>query len=283
MRVVPLLVLALACADGDKSNPPSVEADLEVTRELIGFGEVALGESEIVFLSVRNNTDGEVRLTADIAGPDAFSVTSPELPTTIPGNDGVTLTVQYMPSEAGEFEATMSVSTVRSAIPVRLTGVARAGEVEAVPIAVALEFSVGMDRETGAMPITIRNNGDGELVVRSITVPEGLPYFVLAEAFEPFSLSGATAADVRVAYEIPLDLPAEFGGQLLIETNDPVTPSLVVPLSASVLAGSTTLTTPVETGDTSDPPTDSETDSGHTGDTGALGETGDTGPGDSGL
>ena len=258
MRVLmPLLALAAACGDGDKTIPPRPEAPLEASRDLIGFGEVALGTFEYVFLTVSNNTGDEVELSAAFSGPPHFSVSNPALPVTIGADDGVTLTVQFLPTEAGDFEASLDLSTPSDALAVELTGLARAPVAEVTPAEAVVELTAGSDRATGTTPITLRNTGEGELVVADIRVPEGEPFFGLAEDFVAFSLSPNTARDISVAYEIPLDGEPEYAGQLVIDSNDPTSPSVAVPLLA--LVGE-----PADTGDSARP-SDSFTDSADTG------------------
>ena len=280
MRLFPTLLLALAaCGDGDKTIPPRAEPDLEVSRDLVGFGEVPLGETEVVFLSVKNNTGREVELSYALDGPAVFSVPSPDLPAPIPPEDSITLTVQYAPTEAGEFAGTLQVSTAADAVAVSLIGLARAPALEVTPGALDLELTAGdPEGATGGAPFTLRNNGDGDLVVSGVVVTAGDPQFTLATPFEPLVLAPATAADVRVAWDVPVDTPGRIDGELRIDSNDPTTPVLLLPLVAVIGEATTTV---LDTGDTSDTgdtfhPTDSATDTGVV-DTGAV-HTGDTGP-----
>jgi hypothetical protein len=268
-----LLIVATACGDGDTTIPPRVEVEFEVSKDRIGFGEVALGELETVFLSVDNRTRSDVELTGVIEGPAAFTVTSPQLPMPILADDAVTLTLQYLPTEPGDFEAVLALSTAKNALDVVLMGSAQAPAVELGSLELALPLGEGL--VAGTSPITVRNSGAGDLVVTAVTVPEGEPYFALAEPIEGFTLAMNTARDVVITWDVPVDAVGEFTGRLEVVSNDLDAPVISAGLRALV----------TESGDTS---ADSGGSYGPV-DTGAVStttpalETGDTGVVDSAV
>jgi hypothetical protein len=76
----------------------------------LAFPEVAVGDSAVLLLSVRNLSTAPLTLGAALTGTGAFR-TSALLPTVIPGNDSLHVPVLFQPPHFGTFRDTLRLSS----------------------------------------------------------------------------------------------------------------------------------------------------------------------------
>jgi hypothetical protein len=91
-----------------------------------------------------------------------------------------------------------------------------------------LELGALQTRQVHERTITVGNRGSGSLVVTGATLePEGGPFAIVSA---PSSVSPRGSAPLVVSFSV--DVPGAHSAELVLTSNDPVTPRLVVPLRA---------------------------------------------------
>jgi hypothetical protein len=201
--------------------PPAIE----VTPQLVSFGEVGVGRSSTVEVVVSNRGQGQLSIVAVVA-PKPFRTSLTSLD--VPAGESRSVELSFSPEEVGDFEEFLAIRSndpERKTVQVRLGGSALAEapdpRIEVNPLAV--DFGQ-VSACTGPLRwVTVRNGGSDALTLSAFRYPEGF-------------LGPARSRQVKPGREF--SFPVTFaprsagalGGELKIFSNDPTAGMVAVAL-----------------------------------------------------
>ena len=234
-QVVDFGILPAINLDGGSSvTPPSgTSPRLQVDPASLDFGNVVIGQSRTLSLSIRNGGTATLTVSSVVSSSPRYTVES-VLPLTVTPGSTQQLQIRFTPAAAatGAQTATLTVSSndsLTGPVIVSLTGIGASTELPKVRIDVspqALDFSDVNSGQIKDLTIQIRNLGVDPMTVTSATVSNSR--FQLLSANFPLTVlpSGLSVLQVRFA-------PAVAGlqaGTLTINSNDTANPAVNVAL-----------------------------------------------------
>jgi len=231
--VLLLVVFAFAaCEDDVLIETPPV---MQIGTERLEFGAVAVGRSASQSVTVLNAGSGILKLALPEIeeGAEAFSATLGEQEIDPAGQ--AVITVTFAPPAIGRFEGKLLIKgndPKTPALRISLGGDGyRKGALEVEPHLV--DFGLVNAGQVADGKITVRNVGNGELLVTDISLEPGTsPDFYILSSTKPGELPAGAEALVRLAYRPGLQsLPPEEGA-LLVRAADPLNPEVRVRLLA---------------------------------------------------
>lgn len=253
-RLAPFLVsclFALACTDEPPASGPSRPPGLAINPERLAFLCVTPGCDETLSLNVtvvgdRRVAIKRVLLSGDENGDFSF-VSSEEPPFIIGGNSGFTVDVRYAPKGAPSSSAVELLITYTDASPEESEDRLEAGELR-IPLVrrvvgepqlevapKALSFGVVTAGESRTLPLTISNEGFGNVALELASV-ESDHEAVTATLPEEGGLVPGASAEVEVTFSPTVEGYVQ-ATLLLTPTQRDLPP-------ASVKVEGTSLTTP---------------------------------------
>lgn len=207
-----------------------VDSNLTPVNSTGTVGSVAVGDTTTTTVAFENTGDAAATLS-DVSATDP-QVTVTDAPDTIPAGDTATVTVAFSPTQAGDTQATLAVSTAdgsTGSVSLTGTGIAPALRVSDN----ALKFGeMGVDG-AATETLAISNYGTDTLTIADIGITgSAADAFTVGEP--PTTIAPGETATVDVTAT-----PATAGQQdatLTIESTDPTTPRRTVGLSATGVA-----------------------------------------------
>ncbi len=234
-------VLESAIADGFIELSGRGDAcDLQVVPSRVSFGGVASGRSAQRAVSIENAggvacSVTRLALAAGTSGEFAI-VAPPSLPATIAPGASLAVDLSYSPADSGSDMGALEIDgsdpgepTLRVDLEGRRLGIGEC-TLAAVPDPVAFgAVPMGMPRTIG---VQIRNDGTSLCTVLNVALGSGTsPDFRLMPPGAPIVIRSGQTRSVDITYD-PLD-PGRDTGSLEVFSLNPVTPTLVVPLSGT--------------------------------------------------
>jgi len=221
--------VAMDLADDSGAATPT----LGVSPAALDFGDVALGTTRDLSVTVRNDGEGILSGSATTTGAPFTLATGS--PFRVEAGRSATVTVRYTAADPITQSGTLSITSNggSAAVPLRGSGAGTpAPELSVTPAAVDLgDVTVGLAREA---PLTLRNAGSAPLRVSSLSFSN--PRFSAG-------ISTALTLDAGAAYTLAIrfepTVAANETGDLTIVSNDPRRPTLTVPLAGRGVAGPT--------------------------------------------
>lgn len=188
---------------------------ISVTPRSLSFGEVPVGESATLELSITNTGSAplELRSVSVIEGSQWFDASGGG---TLEEGASTTVSVTFTPEESGSKSGRIVVQSndpSNPALTVQLSGTGVEGDLTVSPSAVSFG-DVSID-ETRTETITLSNDGDAPVTVTSVTVT-GADSAAFAANVRGVTLDGGESRDVQVSFS-----PSEeraFQGTLLVRT-----------------------------------------------------------------
>lgn len=226
-----LLGVGIATATGCQGPTAVTGPMLVVEGGGVYLPEVPEGETAYTFLTLRNAGNGPLLLHATdlVAAPAWGSVGWPAMPLLLSPDARLALRLEYAPARGSADGAVWidSDDDARPRLRVPLDGL------DPLPTVEASQPEVSFDpiQPGGAANATVRiaNGGDGTLGIRRVSLsPETSADFSL-EAEVVDALAPGEWMEATITYR-PTGGGADHGA-LLVETDDPADPLLVVPLS----------------------------------------------------
>ncbi len=231
-----LLGLALAACQEDGLQQVSPDMALGTAR--LDFGVVAVGASERRRLVVRNQGDGRLNLAYALEGEDAAAFGLSLAPPWVEPGALAEVEAIFAPTQDRHFEALLALETNDADQPraeVTLAGDGlRSGALEVEPEEV--DFGVVDAGQVGLGQVTIRNAGNGDLLVTGIELGEAThpDYQILTSTRTPTALASGAEARLNLAYRPDGDSQPPGVGRLIVEAADPWNPRAVVRLRAGL-------------------------------------------------
>ena len=229
-----LLLFSLGCQDYTVSGIEKRQPQMLVHPEEIDFGRLDAGTEtgHETFVIVNTGDDDLLIFTPDLVSGNArFEIDNYDEDTiTIPGGELLEVNVYYTPETFETNGAYVSVEGNDESNPdmkVLLTGGGDAPVIDVTPLEFDYgDISIGCDNEER---ITIRNNGNQDLVVETITQMVTQPVDILMEMgslpVPPWTILPGNELDFLVSY-IPSDIGAD-ASDIEIASNDPVRPLVI--------------------------------------------------------
>lgn len=212
---------------------PAREAKLELPVRDLRPPELLLGRSADLLAPVRNTGTGPLQITEVKSTHSAVRLVATRLPLEIPAGGQAQVQLRTQPVAAGQFASVVSFVSndpAASALSIDVTGNGTGGvapQVEASPF--ALNFGDVAPNSTRDLTLALRNRGNAPLTVSAIGVSNNT-YRIVSPA-PPFNV--APAGEQPVVMRFAPTAAGNFTGSLVLSTNDPARPSMIVPLSGT--------------------------------------------------
>jgi hypothetical protein len=230
-----LFLTLFACSDWTMSTVKLREADILAFPSHINFGHLIAGdESDADSFAVINTGDGVLTVySVDlISGNSRFGLTTPEGgPYLIEPGEHVDFGVYYTPETFESNGAYIEIKSDDSDEPevrIHLEGYGDAPLISVEPQVTDYgDISIGCDNEER---ITIRNNGNMDLIIDEITQLVTQPVDIILEFGSlpppPWIIAPNTELDFLISY-VPLDIGGDRS-EIEIESNDPANKVVIV-------------------------------------------------------
>ncbi len=219
-----------ASTEGPLWQFETCDADIEISDTQISFDGVFVGQTATAELTISNT--GCVALSVTLTPPaDPFRIEGP-LAYTLGRDENVVVTVFFEPPDLGDYASALLVESTDAGEPQIEVAVAGAGiappDITVDPAAVDFEeVPIG---ETPTRTVTIGNQGTGDLNVSAIGLSAGTsPDFTLTGGTAAVVLAPGETVSVTIQYA-PSNAGAD-SGVIEVESNDPDTPVLAVPIT----------------------------------------------------
>lgn len=230
-----LIAALLACG---KTNLAETHPQLLVTPASLDFGTVAQHTPGSQSLVLENGGQAVLDLTsATIDGAQAalFSLGAAP-PAQLAGGASFTLPVLFTPVSAGAASATLHLASNDPTTPVfdvPLSGTG--GETGSLSVSpMSLDFGRVGEGESKVLPIELTSGGPAALYLASLALsPADAGFSLVGSAVTPAQLAAGATAQLAVVYA-PLPGAEATAADLIIDSSDPDTPSLQIPLAAQV-------------------------------------------------
>jgi hypothetical protein len=210
----------------------------------LDFGTVTMGSSASLPTQVRNSGTGDLTVTgislctSPITEPE-YTWVAPTLPFTVPPGGATTVTVSYTPADPDTDTGCIAFASNGSNAPTINLAVNGTGVAPPTPVAdvspLSLDFGAVTDGSSAPRTFTVGNVGTAALTV-TVAVATGTSAEFSAAPVS-FSVAPGSSTVVTATYA-PVDVGAD-AGSLLVQTNDPLQPSIPVALSGSGVAAPT--------------------------------------------
>ena len=207
------------------------QAELNVSQDVIDFGVVEVYKSKTQTVELRSvGTAALVISSIQVEHPEV-KIDAPFIGENIEIGENRGLTITFSPTSAAPISTTLTIISNApnspKVIPIRGT-VAR--PIIAVPD--TLNFGEVQIHTVGTETLTIRNDGDADLRISSVTV-EGDAEFQLVNFADGDSLVVLSGSSRWLTIQLTPSAIAEFTGKLTISSNDPNAPEKVITLTGS--------------------------------------------------
>lgn len=194
----------------------------------LDFGSVAVGAGARRSLTVTNLSAAALTLPLVLEGPGF--VVGGAATTTLSVEAGAALEVplDFLPSRGGPFAALARVEICGAGCgpEVALTGVGLAPRIEAEPRAV--DFGEVAAGASATAALELGNAGSGMLVITGVEVL-GSAHVAVTTGALPLQIGEGQGAGITLSWSPPAPL-GELGATLRVQSNDPVSPEVQIPL-----------------------------------------------------
>jgi hypothetical protein len=217
-----------------------IAASLVAAPTPLDFGSTAPQQLVVKTVKITNLGSRTVTLSASAFGGQsskAFSFQAPLVNgATLPQNQSVVVTIGFSPQEMGAMTGELRVPTDDDGTPVvivPITGLGVGPSIKVNPEAMGFpRTAVGL---TVQKSLSIRNvgldpTGQHPLIITGYSVTSGADFAVTGPAL-PLTLAASRGQYLQISYAPVAEGVLE--GSLLIQSNDPLRPMLVVPLHGS--------------------------------------------------
>jgi hypothetical protein len=207
-----------------QGNIAGAAPQISVSPASLNFGNVTVGQSASLTLTVKNTGNATLNVTALNVSGAAFQVTSPSGPFNVAAGASAAITVSYT-AAAGTQTGVLSIASNDPANPtvtVALTGAGVSAASASLSVSPSgLNFSSVPEGLARQLSVTVNNTGSAALTVTGLTV--GGAFSIVSPA-TPFTVTPGGFSKVVLEFS-----PVAAGGQaatLNIASNDPAQPNL---------------------------------------------------------
>ena len=204
---------------------------ISVDPEALNFGEITVGESEELNLTVGNDGNENLTVSNVVADGGGFGVNFEGEFIVAPGNT-TDITVSFEPPQAGNFEGTVTITSSdpqNDAVTINLSGNGTEPQIPVIAVEPeALNFGAVTTGESSNLPLTVSNTGNTTLTVSNVVV-NGAYFSSNYEA--QFDVAPNESAEISVTFS-PGEV-GDFEGTVTITSNDPQNGEVVVSLNGT--------------------------------------------------
>ncbi|MBI3207287.1 MAG: choice-of-anchor D domain-containing protein [Candidatus Solibacter usitatus] len=226
-------------ADVSAVSPPVAPAII-VAPSSLDYGEVAVGQTKSLSVTVRNAGTANLIISSVATGDSQFTVSQTTPQTVTPGAQ-LAIAVVFRPSAPGVRSARLTIASNDPSQPTIIanlngagTGTAPPAGTPAITITPAqIAFGSGAIGQTSDQQFAIRNSGTAALTVTSITASASA--FTLPGLSVPFTLQPDVTRTVAVRF-IAAAPAGAVAGQITVASNDPARANSTIPLTATAAA-----------------------------------------------
>ncbi|MGQ9591585.1 MAG: choice-of-anchor D domain-containing protein [Planctomycetota bacterium] len=229
----------LVTASLSGNGVPVPVPEIEVSPLYLDFGEVALGSSRALTITVRNTGTGWLNVSSLALGPGStaeFRLDDTPSKASVAPSASLRATVLYVPADLGADSRTVAIESDDADEPLVVVSLAGVGapapvpEIEASPASLGFgEVQRGGSRD---LVLTIRNLGTASLNVSSIALASGTTnQFSIASGPSSANVGPLASISVTIRYA-PRDLGYDTGA-VRIRSNDADEPTVTVSLTGS--------------------------------------------------
>ncbi len=232
MRAASLLWILAACTT-DQPAIRNLFPEIAVTPPLISVGEVILTQSGSTELYITNAGQADLDVTLTLTGDPEITIDRGPEPFTVEPDTSVTVVVTLTPTNFLPYEAALNVASndeTSPSIDVLISGVgvdAPMPDIDVTPL--TLDFGLVGFGDDALLIATLANVGEESLQFGSVT-QTGSPAFTLVSNILPGSSIGPGSEQSLVVQYEPLIADVGDNGTLVIPSNDPDEPEVVIQL-----------------------------------------------------
>jgi len=212
--------------------------NISIAPGSLNFGAVNVGQSSKQTITITNQANSTATLTGSVGILSApFSVVSGGGTFNLAAGQSVTVTVQLSPTTAGTASATLSITHNATNQPnptnVSLSGIGvgtKASAISVTPTAKDYDNVKVNKSKTASFKVTNTGKGDLFILYSQIKGPDG-SMFTITSGRGSKTLNSGKSLTIKVAFK-----PTSTGSKsatLEITSNDPVTPTVDIPLSGT--------------------------------------------------
>ncbi|HET9156762.1 MAG TPA: choice-of-anchor D domain-containing protein, partial [Myxococcaceae bacterium] len=218
-------------------------ASMDVSPTSLSFGTVMVGSPTTLDLHVQNNGTASLNVSsvALCSGTTTrFSVSPASL--TIAAGQSVTVHVTYTPTSAtadsGCIALTHNATNQASPLNVNVSGTGSSVATPSIALNPSgLSFGAVKTGTPKTMTVQVENNGAAALTVSSVALCSGTPAVVTWNPGAPLTVSAGGTASLDVTYAPTDTAPLPTEACLMLTSNDPSNPSLMLPIAGSTSSG----------------------------------------------
>lgn len=225
---------ATVSLSGTGQTAPAAQLSLSATS--LPFGNVTVGSSSQQKLTLSNTGSASLTINSFSVSGSGFSVSGPAAPFAVLVGQSAALTVTYAPSATGSVTGNISISSNSSNLPsatVSLSGsgvAAPAPQITVTPASAA--FGSVVTGSNSSQTFLVKNSGNAVLTVNSATLSG--TGFSLSGLTSPLSLNAGQSSTFNVVFAP--QSAGSVGGSMTLTSNDPVSPSINIPLTGTGIA-----------------------------------------------
>jgi len=200
----------------------------------LDFGEVDAADASTQTLSLINDGTEPFTVQLSVLNSAAYTLATgtDTQAVVLPAGATEALQVRFTPPGAGVFSATLRADVCGEGcgVAATLTGTGRAPRIEVDPRQV--DLGVVEPGSTTTTTVTVRNVGVGDLNISTVALDDALGFASVTSPV-PGPLAPGDDAEVSIAFS-PTTPEASFSANLVVESNDPLQPRLLVPVVGQV-------------------------------------------------
>ncbi|MCP4502763.1 MAG: choice-of-anchor D domain-containing protein [Deltaproteobacteria bacterium] len=211
---------------------------LRIEPPVVEWSELNAGDTASQEVLLINEDDVDLDVSLSFSGASVFQMstssggTTSQRSLTLEPNESLPLTLYFSPPGAGLSSATLfaDVCGEGCGATAQLLGTGLAPRIQVNPRQVNFgDVQVG---ETTTVTVDLSNIGVGNLNVTRISIDDDLGFATVSTPSLPaISTDGNASFDVQFA---PTSPQADFSANLILESNDPLQPRLLLPVRANV-------------------------------------------------
>jgi len=249
----------------DGAPPP--ETDITVTDSVdpasdhqVNFGSAAVGAPSFETVTIKNTGGedlvlGQIGLIDSVAVP--FGYDHDCIEQTLASGESCTFRVFFQSSESGPFNESFDIPSNdpdTPSITVSMSGTAVDAAVPNISVSPSnIDFGGVISNSSSPSEVTVSNTGTGNLEVTDIFISTGAEFSVASGGNSPCgsfprTIEAGGNCTVEVMFS-PVETGANIQGNLTIDSDDPDTPTVNIPLSGDGLDDSI-ISVPAATGGT---------------------------------
>lgn len=211
-----------------------VAPEISVTPTSLAFGDVIVGGSNSLVLTVQNTGSAHLTIaSASIAGSNFFTLTIPLLPVTLAPSQSINFNLQFAPTSAGSASGSLSLVSNAQTAPTAVIPLSGNG----LPLAPAgisvnpasLAFVTTSMGSTSTLDLTITNTGNADLIISAANF-SGNSSFSAPGFLTPLTIGPAQSSPITV--QLAPTATEILTGALTLVSNDVSSPTNV-PLSGT--------------------------------------------------